>query len=151
MDVRGQKRHIASAADISDICDPVKSMRRDNRGIIINIESTQNGCEGVDENIVEKTNRTLKRDDSGYSSTSDIEDEDDVIHPCDVNVKCENEPPSSIKGHDDWSKAQTKVSDKRSRLRTLQSMWNVGQFMILMFASCLHVRVIYTPLQPTFI
>ena len=131
MEVRGQKRHIASAADISDIGDPVKTVRRDNSGIIINLERKQNGCGGVDENIVEKTNRTLKRDDSGYSSTSDIEDEDDVIHPCDVNVKCENEQPVSIQGHDDWSKAQTKVSERRSRLRSLQSMWNVGQFMIL--------------------
>lgn len=122
MEVRGQERHIA---DILDMSKPVKFVRRDNAGITVNLETKQNGFEVVKGNVVDKIIGTVKRHDSGYSSTSDTEDEDDVIHPCDIDVKRRNEPPVSVYGHDGWSKAQIQVTERRSLLRSFQNFWNV--------------------------
>ena len=72
------------------------------------------------------TMKTILRNDSGYSTCSDIEDiEDDcdVIRPCDVNVSCAHSPPDCIDGqHSDWCQ----LRGRRSGLGTISSLFIVG-------------------------
>ena len=126
MEARGRKRHIIGVTEISDMGDTVKVVRKDNAGLMT-VETKQNGCEVVDNKVLEKKNKQFKRNDSGYSSSSDIEDEDDVIHPCDVNVECQNEPPVSVQEYDGWWKASTSDAERGPRFLSLRNLWNVGQ------------------------
>ena len=115
---------------------PVKS---DNVGITVNTVTEQTGREVLNENAIGKKSNTFKRGDSGYSSTSDFEDEDDVICSCDVNVTYQSGLPLSVQGHSDWRNVETTgLEQKRSRLRSLQKIWNVRHF-----CSTLKIRFIY--------
>lgn len=103
------------------------------------VECKHKNDDGIENNIREKRNKSFTRKDSGYSSL-DLEDEDDVIHACDVDVRCESTPPDSLDGHDNW------LSTGRQSGKTfIGNIFNVG--LLVSFLYYVTLRPFSVPFQ----
>lgn len=136
METRGHKRTIKSIGKQEN----VKSSRTEFESVkSINVHKDLNGR--VDDLTV-KRNKTFERKDSGYSSCSDLEDDADVICPCDVNVQCDCSPPDSVDTHVEWSQSSDSPPVRGTRLKSVRNLIHVGRLYVLCVI-CLKAHLSY--------